>query len=184
VGRQRGSGVHPQQPVHHVDTVSLSRLLPPAQFDSITCLDNEIGIDWFWGWGFIACDTCTPGPSGSMTNVTLLNNIIRYSDWTTRPANLEGGFKPRIFTTQCSEITLLRSERQARCGFARALREIFRPRGPQRTCDSDGPLIPPVSGPPIPLAWIPCRLVIARAWFNNRDHVGKNAKCALLELEF
>jgi hypothetical protein len=67
---------------------------PGAVFDSLICQGNELvlaGTD-SRGWGFGACDVCSAGPSGTITNVTALNNIVRYADWAPRPAALEIGF--------------------------------------------------------------------------------------------
>ena len=64
---------------------------PAAEFDSLTFLDNEIVLNGRNGWGVAACDVCGGGPSATITNVTALNNIIRYPDWLPRSSSREGG---------------------------------------------------------------------------------------------
>jgi hypothetical protein len=64
---------------------------PAATFDSITCSDNEIILAAGRGWGIAICDTCYIGPTASTTNLTVLNNIIRYSDWNERATLGDGG---------------------------------------------------------------------------------------------
>jgi len=54
---------------------------------------NEIILTGETGGGFGACDTCDAGPSGSITNVTALNNIVRYPGWSLRPAKADLGFQ-------------------------------------------------------------------------------------------
>jgi hypothetical protein len=55
---------------------------PAAQFDFLTCLDNEIVLRPFGaGIGIGACDTCAVGESGTIRGLIALNNIIRYEGW-------------------------------------------------------------------------------------------------------
>jgi hypothetical protein len=75
----------------NVDHGFLIRFHPGRQFGPITSVGNEIVLAEQGGGGFFACDLCGPGPSGTITNVTFLNNIVRYADWLPRPANTEGG---------------------------------------------------------------------------------------------
>jgi len=60
---------------------------PGNKFDSLTCEGNEIVLSGVpgGGYGIGACDTCSGGLSGSITNLTVLNNVIRYPDWGQRP---------------------------------------------------------------------------------------------------
>jgi hypothetical protein len=64
---------------------------PRARFDSILCLDNEIVLNGPTGWGIAACDTCFEGPTGTITNLTALRNVIRYAGWTPHPTYADGG---------------------------------------------------------------------------------------------
>lgn len=75
----------------NVDQGLLLRFHAGRQFGPITFIGNEIVLARRGGWAFSACDACGPGPSGSITNVTALNNLVRYADWSQRPGNWEGG---------------------------------------------------------------------------------------------
>jgi hypothetical protein len=66
----------------------LTAFHPNSQFDSITCIGNEVVLDSA-GWGVAACDDCiSPGNfGGPITNVVVLNNIVRLGNWALAPAN-------------------------------------------------------------------------------------------------
>jgi hypothetical protein len=68
---------------------------PGVQSDSLTLLHNEIVLlPGGRGYGLSLCDVCNVGPSGSMTNLVAVGNVIRYPDWVPRPANgAEGGLQ-------------------------------------------------------------------------------------------
>jgi hypothetical protein len=63
-----------------------------AHFDSLYYQGNEIVLNpGETGYGIGACDVCLPGPSGTITNLLALNNVLRYADWAPRPDSLKGG---------------------------------------------------------------------------------------------
>src|SRR5262249_25240488 len=64
---------------------------PGATFDSILFQNNEVALEEGIGWGFYICDICGYGPPGSITNATVLNNLIRFNDWLPRPQSQNGG---------------------------------------------------------------------------------------------
>ena len=138
-----------------------------AKFDSLTCLKNEVVLAGTAGWGFAALDTLSPGPSGSTTNITLLNNIVRYSDWLPHATLVDGGL-------YCSDIhNAVFGNNVVLLGTAGALRLRSCPSGfiptPTVVESCDFPILPPPPGPTNP----PCLNTLPsgyrRAWFNNRD---------------
>jgi hypothetical protein len=148
---------------------------PAAQFDSLTCIGNEMVLTGAGGWGFAACDTCSSGPSGSTTNVTVLNNIIRYGDWSLRPLNYDGGI-------YCSDIhNSVFGNNLIVLGTENTLRLRNCPSGfippplPFESCDSTGPPITP-SGPQYPPCLDTLPAGYQRAWFNNHDLFGSRLK--------
>jgi len=147
-----------------------------ARFESLVCVGNEIVLTGAGGWGFAALDTASPGPSGSTTNVTILNNIIRYGDWLPRPGGPDGGL-------YCSDIrNSVFGNNVILLGTPSALRLRPCPSGyippppVTESCDPSGPIIPPSPGVTYP----PCLDVLPsgyrRAWFNNRDSAGTPLK--------
>jgi hypothetical protein len=143
---------------------------PGGQFDSLTCLDNEIVLAGHKGWGIAACDVCAIGPSGSITNVTALNNIIRYADWQPRPDREEGGFlySDIHHAVVGNNIIVL--------GTARDMRVRHCPAGtivpPPPTEDCDGRVTVPPGGITYPPCLDPPPPGYRRAWFNNRKLSG------------
>jgi hypothetical protein len=144
---------------------------PGTRFDSITCLNNEIVLDGGTGWGLAACDTCDPGPSASITNVTALNNIIRYADWAPRPLSIDGGilYSDIQHAVFGNNLVIL--------GNKQLLRLRHCPSGlilpPPPTEDCDGQIfVPPgeATRPPCLDALLPG---YRRAWFNNRNLSGE-----------
>ena len=138
---------------------------PGAEFDAITFLDNEIILNGTGGWGFRACDVCSAGPSGSMTNFTALNNIIRYADWLPRPANADGGLsytdmRHALFGNNVVALGTANSLRVRQCPAG-----VILPPDPVEDCTYPDP------GPPGPTTYPPCVDVLLpgyrRAWFNN-----------------
>jgi hypothetical protein len=151
-----------------------------SRFDSITCIDNEIVLAGAGGWGFAVCDVCDPGPSGVITNVTALNNIVRYAGWNSRSANSDGGF----YHTDIHHSVM--GNNLVALGTPNSLRVRHCPAGiippPPSTEDCDNPVpIPP--GPP---TYPPCLDVLPlgyqRAWFNNCDLSGSLIDVRFLNL--
>ncbi len=142
---------------------------PGATFDSITCLDNEIVLSG-GGSGLAVCDLCLGPPSGTVTNITALNNIIRYPGWAPRPFSPDWG----LFYSDIQHAVF--GNNVVALGNASALRVRHCPIGVMpgapfvEDCDHPGPGTP---GPSTPL---PCLDTLQpgyrRAWFNNRDLSG------------
>ena len=143
---------------------------PSAQFGSVTLLGNEIVLAGGVGAGFAACDTCGGGPSGSITNVTALRNIVRYADWSLRPDYLDVGFQSSDFHNAVfgDNLVVLGTRDPLRIRPCPA-GLITSPSGVE-ACDF---VIPP---PPPPPTYSPCLDVLPpdyrRAWLNNRDLQG------------
>jgi len=141
-----------------------------AEFDSITFTDNEVVLSGGGGAGFSVCDTCNLGPSGTVTNITLLNNIIRYPDWAPRPAGFEGGLP---YTNMRHAII---GNNVVALGTAYEFRIRDCPAGlipspdPVEDCTYADPTPPPPPSTP------PCVNLLLpgyqRAWFNNRNLSG------------
>jgi hypothetical protein len=150
-----------------------------GRFDSLTCLGNEIVLAGAGGWGFAACDVCDLGPSGSITSVTALNNVVRYADWSVRPANSDGGLfysaiQNAVFGNNVIVLGTGNDLRVRQCPAG-----LIVPPPQPETCDTNNPIVPGDSVPSYP----PCLDVLPpgyrRAWFNNRDRLG-----ALLEVRY
>ena len=142
---------------------------PGAAFDSITCLNNEFVLTG-GGSGIAVCDLCLGPPSGTVTNVTALNNIIRYPGWAPRPFSQDLGLlysdiQHAVFGNNAIAL-----------GNPGALLVRHCPVGvtpgaiPVEDCDHPGP------GQPGPSTPIPCLDTLQpgyrRAWFHNRDISG------------
>jgi hypothetical protein len=143
---------------------------PSARFDSVTCIENEIVLAAAGGWAFLACDTCSQGPSGSITNITVLNNIIRYSDWSLRPWSTEGGL-------YCSDIrNAVFGNNLVTIGTANGLRlrncpsGIIPPPPRSESCNSQS-TPPPTQGPAYPQCLDTLPPGYRRTWFKNRDRL-------------
>ena len=143
---------------------------PMAEFDSITFLDNEVVLNDGSGWGLRVCDACATGTNGTVTNVTVLNNIIRYPDWVTQPTRPEGGLvysdmQHAIFGNNVIALDTANALRIRQCpaGFIPAPTPIL-------DCNVQDP------GPPGVSTYPPCvdalRPGYQRAWFNNRNLSG------------
>jgi hypothetical protein len=143
---------------------------PGAQFDSLTYLNNEIILAGSNGWGFLGCDTCDPGMSGSMTNVTALNNVVRYADWMPRVNSQDGGF----FYSDIHHAVF--ANNVIALGTPNSLRVRAYPAGvilpPPPTEDCDGNVFTPPQGITYPPPVDPLRPGYRRAWFNNRNISG------------
>jgi hypothetical protein len=143
-----------------------------ARFDSIVCQDNEIVLSGgaVRGWGFVVADVSSPGPSGSITNVTLLNNIVRYADWIARPTVGDSG----LYYTDMQNAVY--GNNVIALGGVSSIRVRYYPGGqipgtvPPEDCDhpgtgQPGPTTIPPSLDPLPAGY-------RRAWFGNRDLTG------------
>ncbi len=150
---------------------------PSAQFDSITCSGNDIALVGTGGWGFGAWDTSAPGTSGSITNVTALNNIIRYVDWAPRPASLDRG----LFYSDIHHAVFGNNVVVLGTPSALRVREfpsgIILPPRPPKDCDQQVVVLPGDPTYPDSLDVLPPGY--RRAWFNNRNLSG-----TLLEVRF
>jgi hypothetical protein len=144
---------------------------PAAEFDSILFQDNEVVLSGGGGAGFSVCDTCNLGPSGTVTNITLLNNIIRYADWMPRPANPEGGLpytnmRHALFGNNLVTIGTAYDFRVRSCPSG-----LIPPPEPVQDCTYADPTPPgPSSIPPCVDTLLPG---YQRAWFNNRNLSGE-----------
>jgi hypothetical protein len=141
---------------------------PAARFDSITCSDNEIILAARRGWGVAICDTCYVGSTASTTNLTVLNNIIRYADWAPRPTFADGG----LYYSDIQHAVF--GNNIVALGTASSLRMRDCPSGwipaPPGDCDHFAP------DPPSPPTHAQCLDNLPagyrRAWFNNRNLSG------------
>jgi hypothetical protein len=144
---------------------------PGARLDSITCLHNEIVLSGRTGWGFASCDACAIGPSGSITNLTLLNNVVRYADWSTRPDRRDGGilYSDMQHTTFGNNVIVL--------GTLNELRVRHCPLGlivpPEPPDDCDFPVLPPTPPNTYPQCLDLLPLGYERSWYNNRSLSGE-----------
>jgi hypothetical protein len=148
---------------------------PSAHIDSIACLDNEIVLAGRNGWGVAICDTCYVGQTATATNVTVLNNIIRYPDWAARPTSPDGG----IYYSDIHHAVF--GNNVVALGTAYSVRVRDCPAGlvppPLGDCEQFAPFPPPPSTYPPCLDSLPAGY--RRAWFGNRDLNG-----ALLPVRF
>ncbi len=137
-----------------------------AQFDAITCLENEIVLSDARGYGFVAYDNCDTRGGSSITNVTFLDNIVRYADWATRPATTDGGIhysdiQNAVFGNNLIVLGGLRDLRVRQCNTPPAAPS---PAPMEPDCNSGGGPTPCV---------LRCLNVLPpdyhRAWFNNRN---------------
>jgi len=150
---------------------------PGTLFDSITCLNNEVVLNGGSGWGFAACDACAPGPSASITNVTMLNNIIRYRDWLPRPSGAGGG----VYYTDIRHGVF--GNNVIALGTPNDLRIRHCPAGvifpPDPTEDCEGHVFVPPGQTTYPACLDVPPAGYRRAWFNNRTLSG-----TLLDVRF
>jgi hypothetical protein len=143
---------------------------PNSHYGALTILGNDIALDLRESWGFLSCDTCDAGIPGVLTNITILNNVIRYGDWGTalhRGGGLQASeFQHAIFGNNVVVMDPSQGLRLRQCPSG------FLPTPPpQEDCDH-APFFPPPPNPNYP----PCLDVLPpgyqRAWFNNRDLTG------------
>ena len=145
---------------------------PSSAFDSLTVLDNEIVLAGTGqrGWGVACCDTCRIGPPGTITNVVVLRNRLRYPDWSARPSALDSGLlysdiQHAIFGGNLVQL-----------GTTAPLQIRSYPAGsipaPVPVEDCDHPNTLPPGSPTIPLALDSLPVGYRRAWFENHDLTG------------
>lgn len=143
-----------------------------AHFESLVCIGNEIVLsgDEFRGWGIGACDTCQEGIPGTITNLTALNNIIRYPGWKARPGAAEQGivYSDIQHAVFANNVIALGTDSPLRVrGYPSG---GIPPETPPEDCDHPG-LVQP--GPPaIPPSLDNLLPGYRRAWYNNRDLSG------------
>ncbi len=142
-------------------------------FDSITILNNEMVLTPGNAAGFSACDVCESGPSGTMTNVTALNNVIRYADWAPHPEYNEPGLyysdiQNAVFGNNVVALGSADALRLRQCTAGYIPAKIQK-----ETCDTPEMVLAPASFPPC-LDTLPPGY--RRVWFNNRDLQGNLLK--------
>ena len=127
------------------------------------------------GWGVAICDTCYVGPTASITNLTVLNNVIRYAGWIPRPTLTDGG----VYYSDIQQAVF--GNNVVALGTTYSLRVRTCPSGlippPPGDCDHFAPNPPPPSTYPQCLDALPAGY--HRAWFNNRNLSG-----SLLQVRF
>src|SRR5258705_3362095 len=142
---------------------------PGATLDTITFLNNEIVLSG-GGSGLFVCDLCIAPPSGTVTNITALNNIIRYPGWAPRPFSTDWGLfysdiQNAVFGNNVVALGNASGLRVRQCPIGVMPSPPFK-----EDCDHPGPGTP---GPSTPL---PCLDTLQpgslRGWFNNRDISG------------
>jgi hypothetical protein len=145
---------------------------PGNQFDALTCEGNEIVLSGVpgGGYGIGACDTCSGGLSGSITNLTVLNNVIRYPDWGQRPGAQDvalhySDIEHAIFG---NNVIVQGTTNELR--VRRYPAGTVTPVSPAQECDNFflTPPDPPYLLPSVDLLSPGYR----RAWFNNRSLTG------------
>ena len=141
-----------------------------SKLDSFTLMHNEFVLSGLVGTALAVCDTCNPGPSGTITNLTMLNNVIRYADWASRMSASDGGLsytdmRHAVFGNNVITLGTANSFRVRQCPVG----IIYSP-GITEDCDNPGPF------PPGPVTYPACVDELLpgyrRAWFGNRDLSG------------
>ena len=143
---------------------------PGAKFDTLICDGNEIVLRARGGYGIGACDTCSSGIPVSITNLTVLNNVIRYPEWNPRTGSTETGlaYSDIRHAVYANNLVTL--------GTSNPLSVRPYPVGvipgkkTKETCDNPGLTeAPPATIPPSLDALLPG---YRRAYYNNRDLSG------------
>lgn len=156
----------------NVDSGVILSFHSDARFDSLLCLDNEIVLSGAVPGqaGIAACDVCLGQASGTITNLTAVNNIVRYADWAPRPDWVDVGLlysdiRNAVFANNLIALRASGTLEVRGCPVGDTP-----PAPPFEDCDHYD------SGPPGPSIPIPCldelRPGYRRAWLNNRDFVG------------
>jgi hypothetical protein len=150
---------------------------PGAQFDSLIYQGNDIVLKGAGGWGISACDTCSAGPSGTIKNVTVIDNIIRYPDWGLRTSAPDGGilYSDISHGVIGNNVIALGTPHELRVRHFPA--GIILPPQPVEDCDYLPP--PPGGGLSYSSSMDPLPPGYQRAWFNNRSISG-----TLLDVRF
>jgi hypothetical protein len=141
-----------------------------ASVDSLACVGNEIVLSGANGWGFIICDTCALGPVSMATNITVMNNIVRFAGWTLRPGNSDSGLyysdiQNAVFGNNVIALGTYAGLRVRSCpsGLIPFVNNLE---------DCDHPLVLPLPPPALPQCLDTLRPGYRRAWFGNRDISG------------
>jgi len=140
-------------------------------FDTLTGLDNEIVLDGSGGFGMAVCDVCDVGPTGTVTNLTFLNNVIRYEGWAPGTIDRGGGllYSDIQHAVLGNNLVALDSTRALRVRTCPA--GLIPPDPALEDCDHprEGPggasMVPPCVDQLLP--------GYRRAWFNNRALSGQ-----------
>jgi len=153
---------------------------PGTHFDSVTLLNNEMVLSPGIASGIGACDVCNVGPSGTTTNITALNNVIRYADWAPRPANTDNGLyysdiQHGLFGNNLVALGTAHSLELRHCpaGYIPPVSKL-------ETCDNPAIVLVPESYPQC-LDTLPTGYT--RAWFGNRDLQGNLLKIRYVEVD-
>jgi hypothetical protein len=157
----------------NVDSGLLLRFHPGRQFGPLASIGNEIVLNQGNnGFAIGGCDLCGAGPSGSITNLTAIGNLVRYSDWLPRPANAEGGF---LYTDIQNAVF---ANNIVALGTSSSLRVRWCPLGwlppppvPKR-CPPYPPAEPPTDQGSVPRCIDTLPPGYRRAWLNNRTLSG------------
>jgi hypothetical protein len=145
-------------------------MYPASKFDSIICADNEIVLAGAGGWGLAACDTCLPGESGSITNFTALNNVVRYPGWLNRPFSPDGGIGYTDIQNAVFGNNVVALGNPSGLRVRQYPAGLIPPPDPKEDCDHPGPF--PPGTPTYPASLDTLLPGYRRAWFNNRDVQG------------
>lgn len=150
---------------------------PGAQFDSLTCLGNEIILTSGLATGIGSCDVCSPGPSGTIRALIAVNNIVRFPDWT----STQYGSSVGVFYTDIQHGVFVNNVVALASSSGLRVRQcpagVIYPPPPKEDCDgviqvSSGNVTYPACLDTLPPGY-------RRAWSNNRDLSG-----SLLDVRF
>jgi hypothetical protein len=145
---------------------------PGNKFDALTCERNEIVLNGVagGGYGIGACDTCSGGLSGSITNLTVLNNVIRYPDWAPRPAARDVALHYSDIQNAVFGNNVIVQGTTNELRVRRYPAGTVIPSSPPQECDNF------FLTPPDPPYYVPSVDLLPpgyrRAWFNNRSLTG------------
>lgn len=138
---------------------------PGARLDRIVMEGNEFVLAGGGGYAFFACDICSGGASGTITNAVALGNVVRYPGWAPRPSSTEGGFwysniRNAVYANNVVALGTVNGLRVRQCPAGSIPVPVV------EDCDT-------LPGPPVPPVPVPCLNPLQpgyrRAWFNNRD---------------
>jgi hypothetical protein len=145
---------------------------PGGRFDALTCIGNEMVLrgSGTAGYGLRICDVCGIGPTSSITNLTVLNNVVRYPNWEVRPGALDGGLmygdiRHAVYANNIVALGIS-SPLRVRSYPAGLIPDVPEP----EDCDHPRLVVPGPSAIPPSLDLLPPGY--RRAWYNNRDLSG------------